>query len=141
MLQFQLPGAAGGNLLEHLLLESIGATRGGGIFAWANAAGASTFLDDALTEEFLKKSDFRLVVGTDTITDARAIAKLAEIETGHPRLQVRAFLSPTSSLFHPKMAWFEHPDHLSLIVGFWEPHDGRATFQLGSHVRLEALRR
>ncbi|SIT84033.1 phospholipase D family protein [Microbacterium sp. RU33B] len=117
MLQFQLPGAPGGNLLEHLLLESIGAVRGGGIFAWANASGARTFLDDVVIEELLQRSEFRLIVGTDTITDSRAIAKLSEIETRRPRLQVRAFLSPVSSLFHPKLAWFEHSDHLSLIVG------------------------
>ncbi|MEV8241438.1 phospholipase D family protein [Microbacterium testaceum] len=99
------------------MLESIGATRGGGIFAWANASGAGTLLEDSVISELLRGSDFRLIIGTDSITDSRAIAKLADIEASRPRLQVRAFLSPTSSLFHPKMAWFEHPDHLSLIVG------------------------
>lgn len=117
MLQFQLPGAQGGNLLEHLLLESIGAVRGGGIFAWANASGAKTFLADPVIEEFLDGSDFRLIIGTDSVTDTRAITKLSEIENRQPRLRVSAFLSPDFSLFHPKLAWFEHSDHLSLIVG------------------------
>ena len=56
-------------------------------------------------------------MGTDSITDPAAVERLIEISTARPRLDVRAFMSPTSSLFHPKMAWFEHDTHLSLIVG------------------------
>ena len=117
MFQLQIPSAPGGNLLEHLLLESMGALRGGGIFAWATTAGARTLLQDPVFEDMMASSDFRLIVGTDAVTDSGAITKLREIETENPRLQTRAFLSPTPSLFHPKMAWFEHTDHLSLIVG------------------------
>ncbi len=117
VLKFQVAGASGGNLLEHLLLESIGAVRGGGIFAWANASGARTLLEDPVMDDLLVGGDFRLVVGTDTITDSRAIEKLVEIAAHRPRLQVNAFMSPPASLFHPKLAWFEHPDHVSLIVG------------------------
>lgn len=117
MLKFQIAGSPGGYLLEHLLIESIGAIRGGGIFAWANAGGAKSLLEDDTFEEFLKKGDFKLFVGTDTITDTSAIDKLVQISTKQPRLTARAFLSPTSSLFHPKLAWFEHDHHVSLIVG------------------------
>ena len=99
------------------LSESIGAVRGGGIFAWANAAGAASLLEDDLFKAFLKKGDFRLLVGTDTITNTAAIEQLVRISEKQPRLKPQAFLSPTASLFHPKMAWFEHNDHLSLIVG------------------------
>lgn len=117
MLNFQIAGSAGGYLLEHLLIESIGAVRGGGIFAWANANGVKVLLEDDAFDEFLLAGNFRLFVGTDSITDPPAIQKLIEISTKRPRLDVRAFMSPTSSLFHPKMAWFEHHDYLSLIVG------------------------
>jgi len=117
MLQFQVAGAAGGYLLEHLLVESIGAVRGGGIFAWANVGGAKVLFEDDTFEEFLKSGDFKLYVGTDTITDTAAIEKLTQIEAKQPRFTARAFLSPTSSLFHPKLAWFEHDDHLSVVVG------------------------
>ncbi|WP_406246961.1 phospholipase D family protein [Microbacterium sp. M] len=68
-------------------------------------------------EEMLRDADFQLIVGTDSITNTAAIAKLSGLETVRPRLRVKAFLSPVSSLFHPKLAWFEHRDHLSLIVG------------------------
>lgn len=117
MLRFQIAGAAGGYLLEHLLIESIGALRGGGIFAWANTGGAVSLLGDETFEEFLKVGDFRLFVGTDSITDPPAVQKLLTFTAEYPRLTVHAFLSPSASLFHPKLAWFEHPDHLSLIVG------------------------
>lgn len=117
MLNFQIAGAAGGYLLEHLLLESIGAKRGGGIFAWANSGGIKSLLEDDAFDEFLVSGNFRLFVGTDSITDPPAVARLIELSTKRPRLEVRAFMSPTTSLFHPKMAWFEHDGHLSLIIG------------------------
>lgn len=117
MLKFQIAGAAGGYLLEHLLLESIGAQRGGGIFAWANAGGIKSLLEDDAFDEFLMSGNFRLFVGTDSITDPPAVERLIEISTKRPRFEVRAFMSPTTSLFHPKMAWFEHDGHLSLIIG------------------------
>lgn len=117
MLNFQIAGAAGGYLLEHLLVESIGAVRGGAIFAWANANGVASLLEDDAFDEFLVAGNFRLFVGTDSITDPPAVNRLIEVSTKRPRLDVRAFMSPTSSLFHPKMAWFEHEAHLSLIVG------------------------
>lgn len=117
MLKFQVAGAPGGYLLEHLLLESIGAVRGGGIFAWVNVAGAKSLFDDDIFQEFLNTGDFRLLIGTDTITDTPAIERLIQISAKHAKLTAQAFLSPTSSLFHPKLAWFEHDDHVSLIVG------------------------
>lgn len=117
MLKFQIAGSAGGTLLEHLLLESIGASRGGGIFAWANVNGVRSLLEDSTFDEFLLEGNFRLFVGTDSITDGPTVERLVTLSTSRPRLDVRAFVSPTTSLFHPKMAWFEHDDYLSLIVG------------------------
>lgn len=117
MLNFQIAGSAGGYLLEHLLIESIGAERGGGIFAWANTNGVKSLFEDDAFDDFLIKGNFRLFVGTDSITDPPAVDKLIELSTKRPRLDARAFMSPTTSLFHPKMAWFEHENHLSLIVG------------------------
>ncbi|CAG7571020.1 phospholipase D-like protein [Barrientosiimonas humi] len=117
MLKFQMAGATNGYLLEHLILESMGARRGGGIFAWANSGGVRSLLEDDAFDEFLLAGNFRLLIGTDSITDPPAVERLLEISTRRPRLEVRAFMSPSSSLFHPKLAWFEHDSHLSLIVG------------------------
>lgn len=117
VLNFQIAGSSGGYLLEHLLLESIGAERGGGIFAWANVNGVKSMLEDDAFDDFLLNGNFRLFIGTDSITDPPAVDRLIDLSTRRPRLDVRAFMSPTASLFHPKMAWFEHENHLSLIVG------------------------
>lgn len=117
MLHFQVAGSPGGYLLEHLLVESIGAVRGGGIFAWVNSNGARALLEDSVFQEFLKAGNFRLFVGTDSITDVPAVHKLIQLTTNNPRLEVRAFLNPGTELFHPKLSWFEHENHLSLIVG------------------------
>jgi len=100
-----------------LLLESIGAVRGGGIFAWANVNGVKSLLEDDVFGEFLDGGIFRLFVGTDSITDAATVDRLIDISSKRPHLEVRAFVSTAGSLFHPKMAWFEHDEHLSLIVG------------------------
>ncbi|MDN4491046.1 phospholipase D family protein [Demequina sp. SYSU T00068] len=117
MLKFQRPGGASGYLLEHLLLESMGAVGGGGIFAWANLGGIKSLIEDEIFDEFLMRGNFRLFVGTDSITDPAAVERLVAIETRRPRFDARAFMSPDSSLFHPKLAWFEHESHLSLVVG------------------------
>lgn len=117
MLHFQLAGADSGYLLEHLLIESIGARRGGGIFAWANASGAKTLIDDPTFVEFLEAGNFRLFIGLDSITDVAAIEALQSLSSRHFRLDVRAYINSSNGLFHPKMAWFELDNYLSLIVG------------------------
>ena len=117
ILNFQVAGTRGGNLLERLLLESMGAESGGGIFAWANSVGAKLLLEDEVFDTFLTNGDFKLIIGTDSITDAAAIDRLSNIAIRRPRLDLHAFVSPSSGLFHPKLAWFEHDGYLSLIVG------------------------
>jgi hypothetical protein len=74
-------------------------------------------ISDEIFAEFLQDGDFRLYIGLDSITDVAAIQMLESLATEHPRLNVRAFLNPSSSLFHPKMAWFEFDEHMTLIVG------------------------
>jgi len=117
LLFLQEAGSQGGYLLEHLLLESIGADRGGGIFAWTSSSGAQVLIEDPTFQEFLKFGDFRLFVGTDMVTDTSAVTTLNRLITSNPRLNVRAFLNPGAELFHPKMTWFEHSNHLSLVIG------------------------
>ena len=68
MLEFQLPGGLGGSLLDHLLTECTGARRGGGIFAWATVGGITRLFEEEAFEELLDTGDFKLIVGTDTIT-------------------------------------------------------------------------
>lgn len=117
MLQMQLSGNRGVNLLELLLRESIGAESGGGIFAWTNGSGVYTALQDSVFQEFLANSKFELIVGTDTITDERARVALIKQMELRDNLSVRAFMNNGAALFHPKLAWFKHPDHLTVITG------------------------
>jgi hypothetical protein len=117
MLHFQSAGAESGYLLEHLLIESIGAKRGGGIYAWANTAGIRTLISDPIFIEFLKDANFRLYVGLDSITDVAAIDALDSLASQYWRLDVRAFLNPGSGLFHPKLSWFESNEQLTLVIG------------------------
>src|SRR5699024_6049235 len=50
-LNLQRAGQAGNYLLEHILLESIGARRGGGLFAWTNTNGIRALIQDEVFSE------------------------------------------------------------------------------------------
>ncbi len=116
-LHFQGPGALTDTLLSQLVLASAGATGGGGIFAWSNAHGAHALLSNPTFLQFATMSPFSIVVGTDTITDPRAIAALHERSEALPLLTVHAFVHSEAPLFHPKMAWFQNAAGLRLLVG------------------------
>ncbi|MCU1441305.1 MAG: hypothetical protein JWP85_2302 [Rhodoglobus sp.] len=115
-LRFQSPGG-GESLLQTLTDTSIGARGGGAFFAWATAYGAAALLESPDFEAFLEKKPFRLIVGTDSITDLKAITKLKALSDAHPLLQVEALVHSERALFHPKIVWFESDDFFSVIVG------------------------
>ncbi|CAQ03101.1 phospholipase D family protein [Clavibacter sepedonicus] len=117
MFTFQHGSDQSETLLRALSLEARGAVSGGGVFAWTTTYGATAFFSDPEIAQLLKLRTFRLIVGTDAITDVAAIRKLQQLSADHPHLQVEALVNPTSSLFHPKFAWFQHVTHTSLIVG------------------------
>ncbi|MGO2030712.1 MAG: phospholipase D family protein [Glutamicibacter ardleyensis] len=117
MLHLQIPGRNEENLLQYLLQESIDAHSGGGFFAWTNDAGATIFFDDPIMNKFLKNSNFNLTIGTDLITDVKAVDKLTKLTNVNKNLKVKAFINNSPSIFHPKFAWFEHEEYFSLIVG------------------------
>lgn len=116
-LHFQGPGALEDTLLSELILASQGATAGGGIFAWSNAHGAHALLSNPTFLQFATKAPFSLIIGTDTITDPRAIEALQERAEALPLLTVQAFVHSEAPLFHPKMAWFKNSAGLRLLVG------------------------
>ena len=116
-LHLQDPGAPSGYLLEELLGAISGATRGGATFAWTNATGAKALLTDDSFGRFLEGGTFDLVVGVDSITDEAAVKVLIEASNKSANLSVRVFLHSETALFHPKMAWFESADGITLLVG------------------------
>lgn len=117
LLQFQTPGSKNKSLLEAILSELKDARTGGGLFAWANSGGIRILLEDHAFEKYLNNGSFELVVGTDSITDQAAIDRLKLLTERHESFTASAFLSPSSSLFHPKMCWFETDEYLAVIVG------------------------
>lgn len=116
-LRLQDPGADGGYLLEALLEATASAERGGAIFAWTNHSGATLFLGDATFREFAERGSFDLVVGTDSITDERALETLIGVAHELPTVSIRAFVHEERVLFHPKLSWFGRGSRLRLVIG------------------------
>ena len=68
-------------------------------------------------EGLVTTGSFRLVVGTDSITDTKAIERLASLQGRFPGLHVEAVVNDSRSLFHPKTAWFLGDETLTVVVG------------------------
>lgn len=104
-------------LIEALLKASSGAIAGGGGFAFASSGGVGLLFNDQFGE-FLEEATFRLVVGTDAVTNPKALEKLAQVQEAYPNLEVQAFLNnKAGSLFHPKFCWFEHDEGGVVVAG------------------------
>ena len=114
--RFQYPGG-NATFLQALAESSVGAVSGGGIFAWATSSGLSTLFLNPDFEEFVSSNPFRLVVGTDSITDGKAIAKLLKLSEAFPLLDVKALVNDERPLFHPKLAWFQREESVSILMG------------------------
>lgn len=96
------------------------ATSGGGAFAFASQAGVELLLNDEDIQALLANGQFHLIVGTDEITDERALDTLASSAATYPNFRVQAFYnsSAPTPLFHPKFVWFRQADGvLTCIVG------------------------
>lgn len=116
-LSLQGPGEQSG-LLEALLEACEGADRGGGIFAWTNREGARLLLEDRAFIKFIKRSEFELVLGVDSITDVAALEIVAENARLRPKLRARVLLHDRRPvLFHPKLSWFADDSGVTLITG------------------------
>jgi hypothetical protein len=115
---FQDPNIAQYNLHEEILLSSVGATDGAGVFAFVTSGGVKLLLMDDFFVEFIQSHTFNLVVGTDEITNAQTIETLCNYVQQYPNLRVKAFLNPLSNAtFHPKYCWFKHSVGGQAIVG------------------------
>lgn len=114
--RFQYPG---GNttLLQALTDAAIDSTSGGAVFAWATVPGLNALFGNPDFESFVKRRQFSLIVGTDSITDTRAIERLVTLQETYPLLEVHALVNDEQSLFHPKLAWFVDGGAMTLILG------------------------
>lgn len=105
-------------LHEELLLASMGAITGAGVFAFATKSGVDLLLQDEVFIEFIKASTFLLIVGTDEITNTRTIESLTLIAAQYPNLKIKAFINEYSNVtFHPKYCWFKQTSGGYAIIG------------------------
>lgn len=106
------------NLHEEILLASISAINGAGVFAFATRGGISLLLADDFFVEYIATSTFLLIVGTDEITNTQSIEVLRQYTDQFPNLTVKAFLNNEhNATFHPKYCWFRQKKGGSVIVG------------------------
>lgn len=114
---FQRAGGASG-FLEAAVESAATAASGGGVFAFASAAGVEAFFGDVVIANIAAEGTFDLVVGLDAITDTKAVETLLAAEGSLDGLSVTAFLNPRKGvLFHPKFCWFETEGGLILLAG------------------------
>ena len=91
---------------------------GAGAFAFAEENGINLFLGDSDFHNYIKTHNYVLVVGTDSITDPKAIDSLRNYCKVYKNLSVYAYVHDFRKyLFHPKLTWFETATGGLTIIG------------------------
>lgn len=91
---------------------------GAGAFAFAEENGIDLFLGDSDFSKYIKTYKYKLVVGTDSITDSKAVARLRAYCKRYPNLTVYGYVHDSKKyLFHPKIVWFKTASGGLSIVG------------------------
>lgn len=81
---------------------------GAGAFAFAEENGIDLFLGDPDFSDYIKTNKYELVVGTDSITDLKAVTRLRAYCKLYRNLTVYGYVHDSKKyLFHPKITWFE----------------------------------
>lgn len=91
---------------------------GAGAFAFVEENGINLFLEDPAFIAYLSKYKFQLIIGTDSITDPKAVKKLRDYCQKHKNLNVYAYIHDSRKyLFHPKICWFKTKNGGISIIG------------------------
>lgn len=91
---------------------------GAGAFAFAEENGIDLFFGDADFCKYIKMHKYELVVGTDSITDPKAVARLRAYCKLYKNLTVYGYVHDSRKyLFHPKITWFETATGGLSIIG------------------------
>jgi len=116
---FQSPGIPGDASLLECLLEAFSRSRSGwGAFAYASRQGVRLLFHDEVFNLFARNGTFQLVIGTDSITNTRALEELSALNAQHDEVQCKVFYqNPVRRLFHPKFCWFTHEDARGHLIG------------------------
>lgn len=81
---------------------------GAGAFAFAEQNGIDLFLGDKEFGKYIRTNNYVLIVGTDSITDYKAITKLRDYNSKYPKLSIYCYIHDSRKyLFHPKITWFQ----------------------------------
>ncbi|MCM1225654.1 MAG: phospholipase D family protein [Lachnospiraceae bacterium] len=108
-LMIQDPTYAAGMRLGEVLIDACNhSIDGAGAFAFAEENGIDLFLGDDNFRHYIQTHKYELVVGTDSITDAKAVSSLREYCKLYKNLTVYGYVHDARKyLFHPKLTWFE----------------------------------
>lgn len=118
-LMIQDPTYASSMRLGEVLIDACNkGIDGAGAFAFAEENGIDLFLGDDDFRDYIKTHKYELVVGTDSITDPKAIARLRAYCKLYKNLTVYGYIHDARKyLFHPKLTWFETSTGGLAIVG------------------------
>jgi len=116
-LSLQMPGSASPSLLSAIAEAAASSTEIVGVFAWANRYGLTALFDMEPVRRAAARGKFRLVIGTDTVTDTRALDTARQFARTYPRARLQFVVNEGSSLFHPKFSWFGGSSGVTAIVG------------------------
>lgn len=118
-LMIQDPAFSNGMKLGEALIDAskIG-IEGAGAFAFVEENGINLFLEDSEFIAYISTYKFQLIIGTDSITDPKAVEKLRDYCKKHKNLKVYAYIHDSRKyLFHPKICWFKTKNGGKSIIG------------------------
>ncbi len=105
-------------LLESLTNAFRSATHVNGIFAFASSKGVDLFAKGKEFEDIARNGGVDLIVGTDAITNVKALDALSRVADRFPKMRARAFLNPKpDALFHPKFCFTKDENGGRLFAG------------------------
>lgn len=112
VMRFQIQDPTYGNtkpLRETILNNCSDVKVGAGAYAFATSEGVNFLLGDERFRNFISDGSFFLIVGTDDITNVRALRTLKDFENEFSgNLKVRVYIHEAiGSIFHPKYSWFQ----------------------------------
>lgn len=91
---------------------------GTGAFAFVEENGIDLFLGDTDFAKYIKTNKYNLIIGTDSITDPKAVASLRKYCKLYKNLTVYGYVHDARKyLFHPKITWFETTTGGISIIG------------------------
>jgi HKD family nuclease len=118
-LMIQDPTYASSMRLGEALIDACNKSMdGAGTFAFVEENGIDLFLGDADFGGYIKNHKYELLVGTDSITDPKAVARLRYYCKLYKNLTVYGYIHDSRKyLFHPKLTWFETSTGGISIIG------------------------